>query len=130
MTDTPFSVSSNMLHIQTELFRPSLQYPSHSYAEILSKTAERYPENEAVIFSAPIRLANDAGASELSRSDNEATASTAAQSIRTSGVRFSFRQDEREGEYLSYHVKCGRYRRTAVCISSRRWTASSTVCEA
>src|SRR6266700_2122116 len=71
MTDTPSSVSSNRSHIQTELFRPSLQYPSHPYAEILSKTAERYPENEAVIFSAPIlasHLTNDANASSASRS--------------------------------------------------------------
>ncbi len=67
MTDTPSSVSNNMLHIQTELFRPSLQYPSHSYAEILSRTADRYPENEAVIFSAPIRLANDANASSFAQ---------------------------------------------------------------
>jgi len=67
MTDTPSSVSSNRLHIQTELFRPSLQYPTHSYAELLSKTAEHYPENEAVIFSAPIRLANDAGASSYAQ---------------------------------------------------------------
>src|SRR2546421_11975828 len=57
----------------------------------------------------------------------------------------SLRQDEREGVYVSYHAlrsywgfyreshvvkMCGRYRRTALCISSRRWTASSTVCEA
>jgi long-chain acyl-CoA synthetase len=63
MTDTSSSIFTNRSHIQTELFRPSLQYPSHPYAEILSRTAERFPENEAVIFSAPIRLANDAGAS-------------------------------------------------------------------
>ena len=57
MIDTSPSEITNMLHLQTELFRPSLQYALHSYAEILSKTAERYPENEAVIFSSPI-LAN------------------------------------------------------------------------
>src|SRR5207244_8721171 len=67
MTDTSPSDITNRLHLQTELFRPSLQYPSHLYAEILSKTAERYPENEAVIFSAPIRLANDAGASSYAQ---------------------------------------------------------------
>src|SRR5205085_2206797 len=50
MTDTSPSDITNRPHLQTELFRPSLQYPSHSYAEILTKTAERYPENEAVIF--------------------------------------------------------------------------------
>ena len=54
MTDmSPFEIT-NSLHLQRELFRPSLQYPSHSYAEILSSTAERYPENEAVTFSSPI----------------------------------------------------------------------------
>ena len=54
MTDTsPFEIT-NRPHLQRELFRPSLQYPSHSYAEILSKTAERYPENEAVTFSSPV----------------------------------------------------------------------------
>jgi hypothetical protein len=89
MTDTSPSITTNRSSIQTELFRPSLQYPSGPYAEILSRTAERYPENEAVIFSAPIRLANDASASDPSRSDNEASASTAAQSVRTSGVRFA-----------------------------------------
>ena len=50
MTDTSPSEITNRPHLQTELFRSSLQYPSHSYAEILFKTAERYPENEAVIF--------------------------------------------------------------------------------
>jgi long-chain acyl-CoA synthetase len=33
-----------------ELFRPSLQYPSHPYDEMLARTAERYPENAAVLF--------------------------------------------------------------------------------
>lgn len=54
MTDTSPFETTNRLHLQKELFRPSLHYPSHSYAEILSKTAERYPENEAVTFSSPI----------------------------------------------------------------------------
>ncbi len=49
MTDTSPSILTNRSHLQTELFRPSLQYPSGPYAEILSRTAERYPENEAVI---------------------------------------------------------------------------------
>jgi len=54
MTETsPYEITSR-LHLQTELFRPSLQYPSHAYTEILSKTAERYPENEAVTFSSPV----------------------------------------------------------------------------
>jgi long-chain acyl-CoA synthetase len=50
MIDTSTSMSTNRSHVQTELFRPSLPYPSHPYAEILSRTAERFPENEAVIF--------------------------------------------------------------------------------
>ena len=49
----PFEIT-NRPHLQTELFRPSLQYPSHAYAELLSRTAEHYPENEAVTFSSPI----------------------------------------------------------------------------
>src|SRR5438552_2692667 len=35
---------------QTELFRPSLPYPSHPYAEMLALTAQRFPENSALIF--------------------------------------------------------------------------------
>ncbi|HVB23644.1 MAG TPA: AMP-binding protein [Ktedonobacteraceae bacterium] len=33
-----------------ELFRPSLQYPSYPYAEMLTRTAERYPEHIALLF--------------------------------------------------------------------------------
>jgi len=33
-----------------EFFRPSLQYPSHPYDEMLTRTAQRFPENEAVLF--------------------------------------------------------------------------------
>lgn len=36
--------------MQKELFRPSLHYPSDPYDELLTRTAERFPENEAVIF--------------------------------------------------------------------------------
>ncbi|HZU69586.1 MAG TPA: long-chain-fatty-acid--CoA ligase [Ktedonobacteraceae bacterium] len=36
--------------MQKELFRPSLHYPSHPYDEMLARTAERFPENEAVLF--------------------------------------------------------------------------------
>ncbi|MFL5664002.1 MAG: class I adenylate-forming enzyme family protein [Ktedonobacteraceae bacterium] len=50
MTGSSTSTSTNRSHVQTELFRPSLPYPSHPYAEILSRTVERFPENEAVIF--------------------------------------------------------------------------------
>ena len=49
--------------MQKELFRPSLHYPHHPYDDMLTRTAERFPENEAVIFSEPISLANDATAS-------------------------------------------------------------------
>src|SRR5579885_2884890 len=47
MTDT---FRYNRAHLQTELFRPSLQYPSYPYAEMLARTAERYPEQIAVVF--------------------------------------------------------------------------------
>src|SRR5712692_3528404 len=67
MTGTSPSKLTYTSSIQRELFRPSLQYPSHPYAEILSRTAERFPENEAVISSAPIRLANDASASSFAQ---------------------------------------------------------------
>jgi len=33
-----------------ELFRPSLHYSSHPYAEMLARTAERYPEQVALIY--------------------------------------------------------------------------------
>ncbi|HCI78745.1 MAG TPA: hypothetical protein DHW02_03555 [Ktedonobacter sp.] len=33
-----------------ELFRPSLQYPSYPYAEMLARTSERYPEQVSLIF--------------------------------------------------------------------------------
>ena len=36
--------------MQLELFRPSLQYPTHPYGEMLTRTAQRYPEEEALIF--------------------------------------------------------------------------------
>ena len=55
---------------------------------------------------APIRPANAAGAAELSRSDNEASASTAAQSVRTSGVRFA--QAGREENEDTLQVRCRR----------------------
>jgi long-chain acyl-CoA synthetase len=35
-----------------ELFRPALQYPQHPYAEMLTRTAERYPEHTALVFNA------------------------------------------------------------------------------
>ncbi len=48
MTQTPMPANQTYLHM--ELFRPSLQYPSHPYDEMLTRTAERFPENEAVLF--------------------------------------------------------------------------------
>ena len=44
------STSTNQSYVQTELFRPSLNYPVHSYDEMLTRTAERYPEHVAVVF--------------------------------------------------------------------------------
>ncbi len=51
MTDTSISRSISRPHIQPELFRPPLQYPRYPYAEILTRTAERYPEHIAVVFN-------------------------------------------------------------------------------
>ena len=48
MSDT--STPGNRPHLQMELFRPALQYPSYRYAEMLTRTAERYPEHTAVVF--------------------------------------------------------------------------------
>jgi long-chain acyl-CoA synthetase len=39
------------VHLQMELFRPSLQYPTHPYDEMLSHTAERFPEHVALLFN-------------------------------------------------------------------------------
>ena len=50
MTAMSTSVSTDHPHLQPELFRPALQYPSHPYAEMLTRTAERYPEQEAILF--------------------------------------------------------------------------------
>ena len=38
-------------HLQAELFRPSLQYPTYPYGAILTQTAARYPEHVAVVFN-------------------------------------------------------------------------------
>src|SRR5436305_13746247 len=50
MTAMSTSMSTDHPHLQPELFRPTLQYPSHPYAEMLTRTAERYPEQEAILF--------------------------------------------------------------------------------
>src|SRR3989442_12245395 len=44
-------MSSIHPHLQPELFRPSLQYPSYPYAGMLTRTAARYPEHIAVAFN-------------------------------------------------------------------------------
>jgi long-chain acyl-CoA synthetase len=49
MTAMSTSTSTSRPHLQAELFRPSLQYPSYPYAEMLARTAERYPEHVAVV---------------------------------------------------------------------------------
>src|SRR5579863_5466351 len=49
MTQIPTSKPTN--HLQPELFRPALQYPSHPYAQLLTHTAERYPEHIAIVFN-------------------------------------------------------------------------------
>jgi long-chain acyl-CoA synthetase len=51
MTDTSISRSDHKPRLQPELFRPPLQYPSYPYAEMLTHTAERYPEHIAVVFN-------------------------------------------------------------------------------
>jgi long-chain acyl-CoA synthetase len=43
------TTSTNQSYVQTELFRPSLNYPIHPYDEMLTRTAERYPEHVAVV---------------------------------------------------------------------------------
>jgi long-chain acyl-CoA synthetase len=101
MTDISTSISTNRSHVQTELFRPSLQYPSHPYAEILAQAAERFPENEAVIFSAPIRLANDASASDLRQIANDASASS-YRSGNLQGVRFAQARRKERDVNLTY----------------------------
>ena len=49
MTTSSTSLSTNQASVQTELFRPPLTYPVHPYDEMLTRTAERYPEHVAVI---------------------------------------------------------------------------------
>ena len=54
MTNTSISISTSQTdqpHLQPELFRPPLQYPSYPYAEMLTRAAERYPEHIAVVFN-------------------------------------------------------------------------------
>lgn len=46
----PFAAPAGRPFVSTELFRPSLQYPVYPYAEMLARTAERYPELVALDF--------------------------------------------------------------------------------
>jgi long-chain acyl-CoA synthetase len=50
MTDPSSSAPTVRPFVSTELFRPSLQYPTYPYAEMLARTAERYPEQAALVF--------------------------------------------------------------------------------
>ncbi len=50
MTDISTSTTISTSHLQPGLFRPSLQYPVHPYAAMLSDTARRYPEQTALLF--------------------------------------------------------------------------------
>ena len=51
MSDTMPSMSAAQARLQPELFRPPLQYPSFPYAQMLTHTAERYPEYTALVFN-------------------------------------------------------------------------------
>ena len=102
MTETSTSMSINQPSAQTELFRPSLHYPMHPYAEMLTRTAERYPENEAVLFSAPIRLANDASASLLKDAAATPLARLDSVSAAAQGVRFAQARRKEKETNLSY----------------------------
>lgn len=50
MTNPSPYPSTSRPFVGTELFRPSLQYPIYPYAEMLTFTAERYPEQIALVF--------------------------------------------------------------------------------
>jgi long-chain acyl-CoA synthetase len=51
MTNVFTSQTGSVSRLQAELFRPSLQYPTYPYAEMLIRTAARYPEHVAVVFN-------------------------------------------------------------------------------
>src|SRR6185437_7750275 len=46
----PDSSPAGRPFVSTALFRPALQYPVYPYAEMLARTAERYPEQVALEF--------------------------------------------------------------------------------
>src|SRR5579863_9597303 len=51
MTNVFTSQTGAAPRLQAELFRPSLQYPTYPYAEMLTQTAARYPEHVALVFN-------------------------------------------------------------------------------
>ena len=46
----PSSTPAGRSFVSSGLFRPSLQYPMYPYAEMLARSAERYPEQVALVF--------------------------------------------------------------------------------
>ena len=98
-------VNSN---VQVDLGAPLIYIEPTEWVDTLADT-ELIQFVDAVLTAepvAPIHPANDPGAAELSRSANEANVSTAAQSVRTSGVRFV-----QAGQVVnadSPHVRCRR----------------------
>lgn len=46
----PFPDPAGRSFVSSKLFRPSLQYPVHPYADMLAHTAERHPEQIALVF--------------------------------------------------------------------------------
>jgi long-chain acyl-CoA synthetase len=50
MNDISAAVPTSQPRVRLDLFRPSLSYPSFQYDEMLTLTAQRWPENEALIF--------------------------------------------------------------------------------
>jgi acyl-CoA synthetase (AMP-forming)/AMP-acid ligase II len=51
MSTTSTSMPVSRLPSHRELFRPSFHYPSYLYDEMLTRTAERFPEHVAVVFN-------------------------------------------------------------------------------
>ncbi|HZR44676.1 MAG TPA: AMP-binding protein [Ktedonobacteraceae bacterium] len=77
MAQTPVSASTEASFVQSELFRPRFQYPTHAYDEMLTLTAQRYPENDAIIFKD----------GNLSYRELEALVNSFANALRSLGVR-------------------------------------------
>lgn len=76
MTNVFTSQTGAAPRLQAELFRPSLQYPDYSYAEMLAQTAARYPEHTAIVF-------NDAN---LTYRELEALVNACARSLLALGI--------------------------------------------